>query len=67
MAQGQQFDAFLTIDQGIQYQQNFTNRKIAVVILRARLNRLSDLAPLAPECLEAFASITPGQLILIGD
>ena len=32
LAQRQQFDVFLTIDQGIQYQQNLTNRKIAVVM-----------------------------------
>jgi len=66
LAQRQEFDVFLTIDQGIQYQQNLTNRKIAVVIVRAKSNRLSDVAPLAPECLEALASVLPGQLVLIG-
>lgn len=66
LAERQQFDVFLTIDQGIQYQQNLASRKIAVVIVRARSNRLIDLVPLVPECLEAFASILPRQLVLIG-
>ena len=42
------FDIFLAGDQGIEYQQNLTARKIAIIIFRARSNRLKDLLPLAP-------------------
>ena len=42
------FDVFLTVDQGIEYQQNLTGRIIAIIILRAKSNRLADLLPLVP-------------------
>ena len=32
-AENAKFDVLLTVDRGIEYQQNFGNRKIAVVIL----------------------------------
>lgn len=59
------FDVFLTVDQGIEYQQNLTTRKIAILILRASSNRLKDLLPLAPACLARIASIQPGQIARI--
>ena len=60
------FDVFLTIDQGIEYQQNLKERKIAIVILRAKSSRLSDLLPLVPACLARIESIQPGQIASIG-
>ncbi len=39
------FDVLVTLDHNIRYQQNLTGRKIALVILRARSNRLVDLHP----------------------
>jgi hypothetical protein len=59
------FDVFLTVDQGIEYQQNLTAHKIAIIIFRARSNRLKDLLPLAPACLARIASIQPGQVVTI--
>ena len=57
------FDIFLTVDQGIEYQQNRTARKIAIIILCARSNRLKDLLSLAPACLARIKSIRPGQIV----
>lgn len=37
------FDIFLTVDQGIEYQQNLTGRNIAIIIFRTKSNRLKDL------------------------
>lgn len=45
-AEAAKFDVFLTVDRGIQYQQNLSGRNIAVVILRSKSNRLRDLLPL---------------------
>jgi predicted nuclease of predicted toxin-antitoxin system len=59
------FDVFLTVDQGIEYQQNLTARKIAIIIFSARSNRLKDLLSLAPACLARLESIQPGQLVRI--
>jgi hypothetical protein len=59
------FDVFLTVDQGFEYQQNLTARKLAIVIFRAKSNRLKDLLPLVPACLAHMKSIQPGQIVTI--
>jgi hypothetical protein len=41
-----EFDVFVTVDRNLSFQQNLTNYNIAIVILRARTNRLRDLRPL---------------------
>ncbi len=60
------FDALVTIDRGIQYQQNMTGRNIAIVIVRGRSSRLADLSPHFPACAEALRLIQPGQVVEIG-
>jgi hypothetical protein len=57
------FDVFIIVDQGLEYQQNLSNVEIAVVVLRARTNRFSDLKPLVPKILEALKDAEPGQVI----
>jgi predicted nuclease of predicted toxin-antitoxin system len=61
------FDVLVTIDKGIQYQQNMTGRRIAIVIVRRRSNRLEDLSPNFPVCAEILQSIQPGQVVEIGN
>jgi hypothetical protein len=58
-AEKARFDVFLTVDQGIEYQQNLTGRRIAIIIFRAKSNRLKDLLPHVPACL---ASLNPFNL-----
>ena len=60
------FDVLVTIDKGIQYQQNMTGRRIAIVIVRGRSNRLADISPNFPACAEVLQSIQPGQVMEIG-
>lgn len=57
------WDVLLTSDRNIQYQQNVTGRNIAILILRARTNRMNDLLPLMPACAEAIRTIRPGQVL----
>ena len=64
-AEKAKFDVFLTVDQGFEYQQNLTNRKIAIIILRARSNRLKNLLPLVPACLAHIETIQPGKIASI--
>jgi predicted nuclease of predicted toxin-antitoxin system len=59
------FDVFLTVDQGIEYQQNLITGKLAIIILRAKSNRLNDLLPLVPICLARFKSLEPGKIIRV--
>ncbi len=60
------FDAFVTTDQNLEYQQNLEAAGIALVVLVARSNKLRALVPLAPGLREALASIRPGQVIHVG-
>ena len=64
-AEAAKFSVFLTVDQGIEYQQNLTGRKIAIIVFRAKSNRLIDLLPLVPACLAHIQSIQPGQIVRI--
>jgi|SRR5205807_2373176 len=49
-AETAKFDVFLTVDRGIEYQQNLTGRNIAIIIFRTKSNRLKDLLPYVPVC-----------------
>lgn len=60
------FDLLLTLDKNLPYQQDLTTKRIAVLIVRARSNRIQDLIPVIPECLTALASIQPRQVVRIG-
>jgi predicted nuclease of predicted toxin-antitoxin system len=65
-AESQGFDVFLTLDQGLEYEQNLAGRRIAILILRAKSNRLAHLLPHVPTCLARLESIKPGQLVKVG-
>jgi len=61
----QHFDVFVTVDRNLSYQQNLGRYKIALVVLRARTNRLRDLRPLIPELIRILPSLSPGQLRIV--
>lgn len=60
------FDVLLTLDKNLPYQQNLDTKRIAVLIVRARSNRIQDLLPFIPECLAALGAIQPRQVIRVG-
>lgn len=66
-AENQGFEIFVTVDQGLAYQQNLAGRKISIVVLRARSNRPADLLPLVEKCLSHLLEMKPGQVVLVGD
>jgi hypothetical protein len=53
------FEVMITVDRSILDQQNFSSRKMSVLILCAPTNRLKDLKRLAPIALGALDSIEP--------
>ena len=67
IAERQGFEIFLTMDKGLQYEQNLAGRQIAVIIVRAKSNRLADLVALVEACLIQMRSIKPGQIARIGE
>lgn len=56
------FDAFVTVDRNLSFQQRLPNFSVAVVILRAHTNRLDDLRPLIPKLLEVLPNAKPGEV-----
>ena len=56
------FDALLTKDANLQYEQNLKNLPIAVVVLRAASNDMDDIRPLLPALLEALTHLPPKQV-----
>jgi len=60
------FDAFITIDKNLVYQQNLTKVPFGVVAISARSNRLTDLEPLVPKLLEALSTLRPGDVVRVG-
>jgi hypothetical protein len=62
IAESQGYDVFLTMDKGVEYEQNLSARRIAVMILLAKSNRLADLLPHVPAFLVRLRTIQPGQV-----
>jgi len=60
-----QFDAFVTVDQNLPSQQS-VGSGLAIVVLKARSNRLQDMEPLMPSLLDVLQAIKPGQLVKLG-
>ena len=63
---GRQFDVLLTVDQGIEYQQNLSGLSISVVVMMAPSNDVDDLRPLLPGVQEALAKLRPEEIIRVG-
>ena len=59
------FDVFVTVDQNLSFQQNLTSHPIAVIVLRAKSNRLAELEPLMPKLLAAIASSRRGEAVFV--
>lgn len=59
------FDALLTMDSNMTYQQDLSSHPIAVLVLRARSNRLQDTLPLMPTVLLALPTAPKGTRTLI--
>ena len=56
------FDVFLTMDGGLEFQQNLKTLPVAVLIVEALSNRIEHLEPLVPEVLKELNHILPRTL-----
>ncbi len=50
------FEAFITVDRNLTFQQNLTNLPIPVIVIHARSNRLKDMEPFVAELLRLLES-----------
>ncbi len=60
-----EFDAFLTVDKNLPYQQNLTSLPIAVLVLDAVSNELSELLLLVPALERELTSLKPRTYVHI--
>ena len=60
-----EFDAFVTMDKGITYQQNLESIQIGVVLLEAQSNRYEDLAPLISQVNVVLKTLKNGQVVRV--
>jgi predicted nuclease of predicted toxin-antitoxin system len=60
------FDAFVTVDRNLSFQQNVVAFEIAIIVLRAKTNRLAELRSLVPSLLDALASAKVGRVTFVG-
>lgn len=59
-------EVFVTVDRNLECQQDIAAAELAVVVLIAVRNRLTELGPLLPELLKTLNHVQGGQVIRIG-
>ena len=65
LAESAGFDAFLTADQSLQYQQNLSASTLRIIVFDAVSNRMEHIGPLLPEAIHALGEMSPGELRII--
>jgi predicted nuclease of predicted toxin-antitoxin system len=63
LAEKSGFEIFLTLDQGMEYEQNLGKREITIILVTAKSSQLIDLLPRMPAVLNVLRTVRPGQLI----
>ena len=61
-----EFEVLITVDRQLSQQQNLSRFSIAVLLVRARTNRLEDIRPLVPDVLQAVERTSAGALTVVG-
>lgn len=62
----QEFDAFVTVDRNLPFQQDISRFAVAVIVLRAASNRLPVLRGLLPQLLAILPVAKPGEVTWVG-
>ncbi len=67
LAEESHVDVFLTLDRGVEYEQNLKGREIAVILISASSSRLIDLLRLVPSVLTALRFTRVGELTRVSE
>ena len=65
LAESAGFDAFLTADQSLRYQQNLSASTLRIIVFEAVSNRMEHIGPLLPAAMQALGEMSPGELRII--
>lgn len=60
------FDALITLDAGLQYQQNLNSLPCSVVLIKVLTSRIDDLRRVVPALLDALKHLEPKTLTTVG-
>ena len=60
-----EFDVFVTVDRNLSFQQHLPKFNVAVLVLVAPTNRLTDLLPHAPKMLAMFPELKHGEAVTL--
>jgi hypothetical protein len=61
-----EFEVFVTVDRNLPFQQHLPKFDIAVILLRAKTNRLDDMVLLVPDLVSTMRSAKKGVVTPIG-
>ena len=61
------FEAFVTADHNLEYQQNLRSVDLGIVVLVAGSNAIEDLVPLVPDTLAVLSTVRPRQVVRVGN
>lgn len=59
------FDALVTNDRGLEYEQNLSSLPVAVVVVLAQANTFEALQPAFPALLAALATLRPREFVKV--
>jgi predicted nuclease of predicted toxin-antitoxin system len=65
LAAASNFDALITKDNGMPYEQNVASLPCSIVVLEAPSNALEDIKPLIPKLLDQLKSLTPKSVLRV--
>lgn len=63
LAETQGFDAVITNDRGLEYQQNVGTLPVAVIVLLAKANTIEAIRPLFPQLLATLSRLRPREFV----
>ena len=66
MEADQRFDALLTIECGLHFQQHLSELGVRIVVIHAHTNRMAHLRPLSGSTLKALGGLPPGKVREVG-
>ncbi len=61
------FEALLTTDRGVEYEQNLVSLPLSIVVLEVKTNTIEALRPLYPKLLATLASLKPCSFVKLSE
>ena len=63
LAAADAFDAVITNDRGLEYQQNLNSLPVAVVVILVKANTIEAIRPICPELSATLAKLRPREFV----